>query len=345
MSYQFMPAKIAVAVTVLTCFTIGVHAQQQFPPHADIILSEPVHTTFYPEIMCVGCVVPKWDRSYLLHQEFDRDPAVVTMYDAKGDKVLTGRISMPKLSDVWAISVAATHDNGILAGAAGAMTDGTRKGFIARTDRTGRTLESVPTANFEPDRVCEGADGTVWTLGPSWDEDKNVLRHYSFEKGLLGTFVSLHSKRDAVLEVASGGESYLYCGSERVSVYLALSGQYIEVNTSTNKLSSWTIDLSSVIGEESRGFAVTDDHRIFVAFGELYRIHGLYELRAESGKPTASLTPVDVTIASQDTNNGAPEGVISHLFGADGNELVVQRNGDGPGLSWVKVVSSVETPD
>jgi hypothetical protein len=42
--------------------------------------------------MCVGCVVPIWDDGYLVHVEFDRDPAVVTMYEKNGKKVLEGRV-------------------------------------------------------------------------------------------------------------------------------------------------------------------------------------------------------------------------------------------------------------
>lgn len=55
------------------------------------------------------------------------------------------------------------------------------------------------------------------------DADKNVLRHYSFEKGLLSSFVSLDSiskSPDAHSQVSTPGTSYLHCGKDRVSVYL-----------------------------------------------------------------------------------------------------------------------------
>jgi hypothetical protein len=344
MSTRSSLPKLAVAVIVLICLPTDVCAQQQqqSAPQSTFALSEPVHTTLYPEIMCVGCVVPRWDGRHLLHQEIHKDPAVVTMYDANGNKVLTLRISAADSSNVWVLAAASTVEGGILVGAAGNMTDGTRKGFIARADRTGRTLQSVLTANFEPDRICETADGTVWTFGPSWDEDKNVLRHYSFEKGLLGTFVSPNSipGPHAVLEIKSPRGSYLHCGEERVSVYLALSGQYFELDTSTNRVSSWKVDMSSVIGRDPRGFAITEDHRIFVALGNPNRMRGLYELRAVDGDPIASLTPIDSTIVARERLEDFPEGAFLSLFGADGDALVVQRVGDWPGLSWVKVVST-----
>jgi hypothetical protein len=68
------------------------------------------------------------------------------------------------------------------------MTDGSIQGFIAKTDLTGRTIQSLHTDRFSPHQVCEASDGSVWTLGyaldyrDSPDADKNVLRHYSFEK-------------------------------------------------------------------------------------------------------------------------------------------------------------------
>ncbi len=61
---------------------------------------------------------------------------------------------------------------------------------------------------------------------------------------------------DVHLRIGLEEESYLYCGSERVSDYLALSEQYIEVNAATNKLSRWKNDQSSVIGDgDSNGQA------------------------------------------------------------------------------------------
>lgn len=345
MTRQLLLYKPVVAVALATIMTTTARAHQQSVPQADVALSEPVHTALYPEIICAGCVEPQWDGRFLLHKDINKDPSVVTIYDASGNKVLTGRISTPDFSNVSVIAVATTHNNGILAGAAGDMTDGNRKGFIAKTDSAGHTVQSVLTVNFEPDHVCEAADGTVWTLGSSWGEDKNVLRHYSFEKRLRGTFISLSSKKDAPLEVSSGARSYLHCGNERVAIYLALSGQYIELNTSTNKVSSWKIDASSAVGDEPRGFAVTDDGRIFVALAKTNRAHGLYELHPVDGMPVVTLTPVLGTVSAQDSDNEAPRDALLRLWGADGNELVVQRRGDWPGLVWVKVTQSTMAPD
>ena len=106
--------------------------------------------------------------------------------------------------------------------------------------------------------------------------------------------------------------------------------------------------MSSVIGDEPRGFAVTDDQSIFVAFsnsGGSKRSKGLYALIAVPGNPIATLTPVKGTVNARDANIDLPEGAFHRLWGADGNSLVVSREGDGWGISWVKVISSPITPD
>jgi len=82
---QFLKA-IPLAV-VFACFG-GITSAQVLSEQELPTLSPPLHAALYPEVMCVGCVVPHWDHGYLVHEEFDRDPAVVTMYDRAGKKVL-----------------------------------------------------------------------------------------------------------------------------------------------------------------------------------------------------------------------------------------------------------------
>jgi len=340
---------LTLAAVLLSSFARIANAQQPVSPQAPVTLSEPVRATLYPEVICAHCIVPEWDRSYLLHREFDTDPALVTMYDRTGKKVLQARVVPQNAAKVSLIATGATHAGGILAAGGSIMTDGSGHRFIAKTDSAGRTVQLVDTGRFTTRRVCEASDGTVWALGydldihDSPDADKNVLRHYSFEKGLLGTFVSLDSISkfpDDYSAIASPMKSYLRCGKDRVLIYLAPAAQYIEVDASTERLTRWSVDMSSVVGSNTRGFAVTDEGRIFLAFvndpdpnGE--RKHGLYELKATPGSPIASLTVVDGTVTTFDSHKAVPDGTVLRLWGADGNSVVVSRQGDDLlGLSW-----------
>jgi hypothetical protein len=72
---------LGVVFLALLLMCLGTIAVAQQPSQQDLrTLSPPVHAALYPEVMCVGCVVPEWDHGYLLHREIDKDPTVVTMY-------------------------------------------------------------------------------------------------------------------------------------------------------------------------------------------------------------------------------------------------------------------------
>jgi hypothetical protein len=67
--------------------------------------------------------------------------------------------------------------------------------------------------------------------------------------------------------------------------------------------------------------------------------HGLYELKAKTGISVATLVPVHGTLTTHERGAVLPDETFDRLWGADGDELVVQRYGDGWGISWTKVVA------
>jgi hypothetical protein len=351
---QFLKA-IPLAL-VFACFgavTSGQELSKQDLP----TLSPPLHAALYPEVMCVHCVVPHWDRSYLVHVEIDQDPAVVTMYDKNGKKVLEARMEPPDAAKASVRAAGTTRAGGIVAIGGGIMTDGSSQTFVVKSDPTERVMQSVRTADFYPQQVCEAEDSTVWVLGygsnnhVSAQADKNVLRHYSFEKGLLSSFVSLDSiskARDASLHVASSRKSFLTCSKDRVSVLFWSAAQYIEIDPATEKLTRWKVAASFRPGEKASGFAVTDGGRRFLGLSNCCDqdkkiTHGLYELKADAASSVATLLPVEGGVTKYGPDEIAPDGVFLYLWGADGNDLVVQRQGDGWGLSWARVSASVTT--
>jgi hypothetical protein len=356
---QFLKA-IPLAL-VFACFG-GITSAQELAGQELPTLSSPLHAALYPEVMCAGCIVPHWDRGYLLHVEFDRDPAVVTMYDRVGKKVLEGRMAPPDAVKASVGATGATRAGGIVATGGGIMSDGSSQRFIVKSDSTGRVVQSVRIGDFYPHQVCEATDSTVWVLGfetlyrydPNYrdvsDDERNVLRHYSFEKGLLGSFVSLGSiskSRDVSMQVALSHKTFLRCGKDRVAVLLGATGEYIEVDTSSERLTRWRVALAqpSGISEKISGFAVTEEERCFVGLSDFndqdnMMTTGLYELKADSGTPVARLVPVAGTNTKYDPSKIAPDGAFLSLWGADGNELVMRRQGGGLGLSWARVTSS-----
>jgi len=74
MRFQSLFCKATLAAVLLPCFALVTSAQHPSQPQTLVTLSAPIRATLYPEVMCVHCVVPEWDHSYLLHWEFDKDP-------------------------------------------------------------------------------------------------------------------------------------------------------------------------------------------------------------------------------------------------------------------------------
>ena len=117
------------------------------------------------------------------------------------------------------------------------------------------------------------------------EADKNVLRHYSFEKGLLGGFVSLDSiskSPDAILQLDSPRKSFLRCSKDRVSVLFWTASQYIEVDATSGKLARWNVAASPIVGEKRPDLQSPRTKRIFVSlrgFRETdnLEMRGLYE--------------------------------------------------------------------
>jgi hypothetical protein len=357
MRIQYQFRDIVLTVFLLSCFAVGATAQESSQQQGLPILSPGVHAALYPEVMWFTA---RWDRGYILHLEIDKDPAVVTMYDRDGKKVLEARIGPPDAAKVSLVAAGATQAGGMLAVGVGIMTDGSIQRFIAKTDRTGRIVQSLHTGRFLPRQVCEATDGTVWTLGYDLDlcdspdnADRNVVRHYSFEKGLLERLVALDSiskSSDAILNASSPGKSFLRCGKDRVSVFFGSAAQYIEVDASNGKLARWNVALPPIAGGKANGFAVTEAGRIFVSllgFSEPDNsvAQGLYELKAQAGTSVATLIPVSGTITTHDRDSIPPDETFDRLWGADGDELVVHRYGDGWGISWAKVSASPSSPD
>jgi hypothetical protein len=350
---RFLSALGYVIVAAVALFWSTTAIAQQLPQaQTHVTLSEPDRTTTYPEIICPHCILPSWDRDYVLHMEIDKDPAVVTMYDRDGKQTLEACFKPPNAMNATVGGAGAARSGGILAVGGTAMNDGSVRKFVAKTDSTGHVVQLITMAGtFNPRQICESPDGSIWVLGydlksgDSPESDKNALRHYD-DRGLIGSFIAVDSIGtfpDSAPQIANIGRSYLHCGQEHVSVYFGPAAQYIEVDASSARLTRWHVDTASAVGSRTRGFAVTDEGRVFVAFtndsdatGE--RKHGLYELKATPGNPVASLTAVDGTVTAFDSYNAVPNGTFERLWGADGNSLVVSTRGN-QGLSWVRVLS------
>ena len=338
MRIQYEFRDVVLAALLLSCLAKAATGQQS-PQQLDVpTLSPAVHSALYPEVMCGRSLVPQWDRGYILHLEIDKDPAVVTMYDRDGKKVLEARLEPPDAAKVSLSAAASTHAGGILAIGGGVMTDGSIQGFIAKTDLArGAQFNRYTLADSHRIRFARRADGSVWTLGyaldyrDSPDADKNVVRHYSLEKGLLERLVVLDSiakSSDAILNASSPEKSFLRCGKDRVSVFFGSPAEYIEVDASNGNLRAGMSPFPNR-RRKSEWICRDEGGRIFVSlrgFSEPDNIvtHGLYELKAKTGISVANLIPVSGTLTAHERNGLLPDETFDRLWGTDGDELLVQ---------------------
>jgi hypothetical protein len=343
----------------LMCFSTGIRAQSQ-PPGTDAgRISETVRTVLYPEAIYPHGIVPDWDRGFVIHYEIDvnysPETPMVVMYDNTGKRIREGRIWPQGAASVRIRRTAATRDGAILAAGWAVMQDGSTQLFIAKTSLDGNTVQTVKTGPFASEQICEAPDGTIWGLGKEVGEatdEADVLRHYSFEKGLLHSYLPEDTVRAVVRSKRlwfNPFGSFLRCGNEKVSLYLNFTDEYVEVATSSFTLKRWKLDEEVVRQGKANGLAVTEDGRAYVSFGAtalegLPLVRGLYQIKAASECPIAALLSIAGTITTMEQGEALPPGTFTRLWGADGNQLVVWRmEGDGAFLSWVNVIRNEST--
>lgn len=326
-------------------------------------ISESVRIVAYPEAFYGHAIMPDWDRGYVLNHEIEMNSspnaAMVVMYDATGKRVREGRIWPQGAGYVTIRRTAATHDGAILAGGGAIMQDGSISAFIVKTDLAGNTIQSVATGTFHPEQLCEAPDGTVWSLGSAFRPDNlpvadtEVVRHYSFEKGLLNSFLPETTVR-ALLNSSeqwfSPFGSFLRCGKEKVSLYLEFTDEYAEIDNSSFALTRWKLDQNVVQQRKANGLAVTDDGKVYASFSAHgahgvsgpYGLTSLYQVEAKPGNPVARLLPIGGTVDAYGTGDRLAPGVFIWLWGAKGNQLAIWR-ADERDVSWVNILSTGST--
>jgi hypothetical protein len=334
----------------------GPRAQAQTPPVEAGRLSGTLRSAYYFEVMSPGGILPDWDRGYVIQHEnkenYSPDTPMVAIYDATGTRVRQGRIWPEGAGSVRVRVTAAAQEGAILAAGWAAMKDGSIQHYVVKTDLAGNTVQTLLTGSFGTERMCEAPDGTIWAVGRDVQDGKvqsesGVLRHYSFAKGLLHSYLP-----EITVEAVPPGSkgpwfdpfhSYVRCGKDKVYLYLAFTDEYVEVDTASSELKRWKLDTTAVPQEKASGFAVTEDGRVYASFGPSWmggNIRGLYQIKAETENPIARLLPIAGTIQVLEHGKQPPAGTIILLWGADGNQLVVWRTDEPNGslVSWVDVI-------
>ena len=325
-------------------------------------LSPPIRAVDYTARIFPDRIVPDWDRGYVLSHGIEvyssADEATVVMYGHDGQPAREGHIWPPAAQRVRLIGTATTHEGAIIAAGWAGMPDGSVSKFIAKTDLLGNTIKTIMTGSFVPRQMCEAEDGTVWSLGidvpsPDPDSPSNVLRQFSFEKGLLRGYLPFESVKAPVNSNTRSFNpfgSYVRCGKDKVVAYLKFTDEYVEVDTKSFEGKRWKLDLSSTNQGKASALGITDDAHVYVSFGghgcRESEVRGLFEIKADSKSLTATLLPVKGTVSLR--HCGSPEnppqvleeGKFERLWGTDGSTLAIGLAGQNlSDIVWVKVIS------
>lgn len=294
---------------MLSCFGAEAQSQDPTPAAEGGRISDTLRSQAYPEILYDHAIMPDFDRGRMIRHEievnYSPQQPMVAVYGADGKLVREGRVWPQGAGSVRIRRTAIARDGGILAGGGEILQNGAATGYLAKTDVQGNTIQSVETGDFKPEQICEGPDGTVWSLGKAVrndgqsSPDTGVVRHYSFEKGLLHSFLPESTVQAAVRSshpwfVPYG--SFLRCGKEKVVVYLDFTDEYAEIDTSSFELKRWKLDESAVQQGKASGLAVTDDGRVYASFSSHGRsgpqgLTGLYQINKDRSRKSSSAPP------------------------------------------------------
>lgn len=326
----------------------GVQALRVAPSH---------RITRYDDVIYSGGFLPSWDRGYLVTKELEtlspKDPPNVVLWDAEGKRAREARIWFDGAVRLMVRSVAVTPEGRIVAGGHAITKDGARASFIARTDLSGNVTDVVRTNPYGVGMICASPDGTVWAFGVDVEkhdaqQNYNMLRQFSFERGQLHEFVGRRSfaTRFPPSEDSGGGQgSFLRCGKDKVGLYVNLTNEYIEMDLTASRGQRWQVDMTGMEKTIVTGLGITDDGRLLATLGDGHGgpsstgHFGLFELEFDKEIRTAHWEQVPGAGGQYASRADIPNGVVSRLWGVQDDDLAVWRKGDQAHVSRAKLLA------
>src|ERR1700730_3673347 len=352
-----MPVPLSSRKTVLTFASSSYRTTNDLSPQlpnsevAASHLSEPSRIASFPASVWFDARWPTWAHGYFARLSEGDFPAGLAVYDRIGKQVSQTYISIPGATQLWLVGAIPTSDGGAIASGKVAIDDGTTY-FLAETSTSGGVVSTLRTETFAATRMCKASDGTAWTLGrdpkkeSEHEGDYPLVRQYSFETGLLHSYLSRSSVNFRPEGATGGGEgpssTFLVCGKDRISLYLNETNEYFEIDPSGGSLKRWEMAVAPIRGARVTGLAVTDRGRVYASLFAIQeesdtKTHGLFELRAEPDASVGKWIVVNGTLNSQPRTEDAPKGSFFRLWGADNEDLVIRCLFDAD-MSWVRVI-------
>jgi hypothetical protein len=333
------PHKLTSTLLTILAFVATSHSLGQVANSIAGTLSKPESQTEIPGLSHTWTRL--WDKGYLITwgsvsgQDASPTEPAVTLYDREGHVAREGIVWFKDASSVGINDVAVSGTGNLVVAGGTESRTGAIANFIATIGRDGHVDSVIRTNPFLPIYVCAAEDGTVWSYGIDRDAGgRGVasslrLRQYSFNKGQIKSMLDVSTLNSAGWKLSRGrypGEISLRCNAEKLGIYNAASGEWVELAFSTNKLKVAKVNpLPSPKQLRLRGFAMTDSGDVFASLADKSTTParvGLFRLEFEGNGP-GSWVPVGNTVGPY---LHAP---IDMLLGADGDKLVYTRDLSG----------------
>jgi len=347
---MLQPRRLAVRISLFglfalpTILNVRLRAQDVGPGTYTKALSGSARRVVFDKAAFFGTStpLPQWDNGYLISldvETFQAGTPNVRLYDQSGKQVCAASIWFAGAVRVLIYSATATSDGRIIAAGTAEKQDGTAASFIALTNLAGKTTDVIQTKGFAPLTVCQAPDGTVWSFGGTgFDEQRHsepnpgdTLRHFDFQKGEVASYLARSGfPKHPRPEV----QARIRCSADEMVAYSPNGHIYIEMKYNSDAPQVYHAEALSNL--QFNGFAATGSKKIYAYFSKLAN-GGLYYLSFDETSRTVRWLPVAGTVGAQ-----ATPGVITGLWGADGDKLVVSRAEDPTGQTAFHWASPVD---
>ncbi len=334
------------ASLVLTLLGVAVMAQEPpkagMPRSSEQTIAETRNRMLFDKDALFSGPVPYWSDGYLIARKTESFSATtpnVALFGRNGSKSLEVAFWFPGSQRVVIASTAVSHRGGILASGEADKADGTRAPFIAFANLKGQVTNVIQTGDFFSRNICEAPDGSIWAFGGMRFDTStreplpgNVLRRFDVQKGETASYLP-RSTFPPKMQVDA--LSYIRCSGDAVVAYSNPAKVLIEFPYRAQAPRIY--DISAPEGLEVVGFAVTNSGDVYGALDNLGTDdgkEGMYTLVLNRGADTGYWRPVKGAVG-----NLSDEGVVSRVWGADGDSLVVSRGGDPAGITALRWVT------
>jgi hypothetical protein len=222
-----------------------------------------------------GSLAPSFDRGYLFQMDMSAGapPTLLSVFAPDGNLKCRVSVRAPDGSIGYINQAAADADNSVAVtmwyGGYGGSAP-VKGGGIVFFDNKGAQTHFLDTGRFMPNGLTFGTDHSVWTIGTQFGEgdsekteDYGIVRHYSANGELLGSYLTRSSFVEGLPPGGTGAFSWIKIANDRVGIMTTPGSDsthttFVELNFEGKELGRWNVAAAANLR-----WAYTSDARLF----------------------------------------------------------------------------------